>query len=86
MLTTVNTERQREGDDFGMYSGGLAEVKVVRVNEKKYMFMIGNHRLFDIVDGVIQHKEHSKGNTVLINPGILLEKLDNFLNGENDTG
>ena len=33
------------------YNGGLAEAKGIRVNEKKYMFMLGTHRLFDRREG-----------------------------------
>ena len=69
-----------------MYNGGLAEVKVVRVDEKNYMFMLGNHRLFDLVDGVLEYKARRKGDTILADPRKLLEKLDSFLNEEKDTG
>ena len=62
-----------------MINGGLAEVTVLRVDDHRITVKMGNHRVFDIVDGVAEHKSHRGGDLVLANPRELVEKLTKLL-------
>lgn len=62
-----------------MANGGLAEVRVIRVDEHRVTVKIGNHRVLDIVDGIAEHKSRNAGDTVFANPRDLIEKLNMLL-------
>lgn len=61
------------------YDGGMAEVTFMKVNDHRIAIKIGKHRIFDYVDGRVEHKSSGNGDTVSVDYRELLKKMEKLM-------